>query len=134
MITWTNTEIYLGILFFSLLIIWLVLWRPWKRYKCAFSYVLIVLGIYLLAHAGYQEWRGDTIRPAMYLPFTKRAILERGHVNHGYQFHIHVLKKNNPELFREFMEAHWLWAVLIEVAGIVLCATQYRLPGNQTTS
>ncbi|MGP8202238.1 MAG: hypothetical protein ACLQU4_22390 [Limisphaerales bacterium] len=45
--------------------------------------------------------------------------MERGH-NHAYQFRIHVLKKNNPELFREFMEAHWLWAVLIEAAGIVL--------------
>ncbi|MGD0816349.1 MAG: hypothetical protein ABSA83_22380 [Verrucomicrobiota bacterium] len=117
--TWTNTEIYLGIVFFLLLIIWLVLWRPWKRCKCASSYILIVLGIYLLASAGCQEFRGDTVRPAMYLPFTRRAILDRGH-NHAYQFRIHVLKKNNPELFREFMEAHWLWAVLIEAAGIVL--------------
>jgi hypothetical protein len=118
--TWTNIEIYLGILFFSLLIIWLVLWRPWKRYKCAFSYVLIILGIYLLAHAGYQELRGDTIRPEVYLPFTKRAILDTGHRNKAWQFRIHVLKKDNPELFREFMEAHWLWAIVIEAAGIVL--------------
>ena len=80
----------------------------------------MAVGIYLLASAGYQEFRGSTIRPEMYLPFSKRAILENRHANHRYQFSIIVLKKNNPELFREFMEAHWLWAVLIEAAGIVL--------------
>ena len=69
----------------------------------------------------------------MYLPFSRRAILESPRAHHAYQFHIHVLKKNNPELFGEFMEAHWLWAVLILAAGIVMNATQYRLPDPQTT-
>ena len=115
---WTNIEVYLGILVFFLLIVSLVFWRMWLSMR-VLSYLLIVLGIYLLASAGYQEFRGDTIRPLEYLPFTKHAILEHRH-NTAYLFHIHVLKKNNPELFREFMEAHWLWAVLIEAAGIVL--------------
>jgi hypothetical protein len=100
----------------------------------AVSYILMVLGIYLLASAAYQEIHGITTRPYKYLPFSRDAILESDYVDHSYQFSIQVLKKNNPQRFREFMEAHWLWASLIEAAGVVLCATEYRLPEKQTTS
>jgi hypothetical protein len=98
--------------------------EPVKR---AFSYILMILGIYLLIDAGCQEFRGVTVRPLKYLPFSRRAILDHRH--HGYYlFRVRVFKRNNPELFREFMDTHWLYAVLIEVWGILLCATQYRLP------
>jgi hypothetical protein len=92
-------------------------------------YILIVLGIYLLVRAGYQEFRGSTTRPMMYLPFSKRSLLEHRH-NNAYLFSIRVFKINNPKLFREFMETHWIYAILVEIAGVALCATQYRLPGK----
>jgi hypothetical protein len=77
--------------------------------------VLILLGIYLLIHAGYQEIRGDTVRPWEYMPFSRDWVLDHHHSS--YPFKIHVLKANNPERFREFMNTHWFWAALIEAVG-----------------
>jgi hypothetical protein len=57
------------------------------------SCILMLLGIYLLAVAAYQETHGSTTRPAMYLPFSKRAILDNHHWNSRYQFRIHVLER-----------------------------------------
>ena len=74
-------------------------------------FILIVLGIYLLVAAGYDEYRGATTRP-----FT----LMGGH-RHGmgqaylYRFMIH--REQNPGLFREFMIGHWIWAAGIEGVG-----------------
>lgn len=99
--------------------------------RTAVSYLLILLGIYLLTHAAYQEFTGDTVRPYQYLPFTRRAILARRNPNPYYQFRIHVLKQNNPELFREFMTAHWVWAVLIAGIGVYLNATGYVPPATE---
>jgi hypothetical protein len=81
-------------------------------YNLVLSYVLIVLGIYLLAAAGYDEYRGATTRPAT---FHRRGMLRTSYVNH-----ILVHRIQNPDLFHKFMIVHWIWAVGIEGIGWVL--------------
>jgi hypothetical protein len=98
------------------------------------SYILMLLGIYLLAVAAYQEIHGRTTRPAMFLPFTERAIRERRHSFNNYIFSVPVLKRNNPQLFREFMTTHWVWAALILGGGVVLNARDYRLQERDTSA
>ncbi len=81
-------------------------------YSLIFSYVLILLGIYLLAIAGYDEWRGVTHKP---------YVLEGGRrYNQGYLYRIPVQREQNPELFRQFMTGHWIWAIGIEGVGWIL--------------
>jgi len=77
----------------------------------ALSYILIALGIYLLASAGYDEVRGSTTKPATLMG--KRS-------NTAYLYSLHLLKENNPELFRKFMATHWVYASVVEVAGGIL--------------
>jgi hypothetical protein len=81
-----------------------------------FSYVLIVLGIYLLAAAGYDEFRGITRRPILLTDFHRR-----GTMGHAYLHRVPVRRQQNPELFRQFMMGHWIWAVGIEGVGWILC-------------
>jgi hypothetical protein len=80
------------------------------------SYILIALGIYLLAAAFYQEYQGRTFKPAM-LPGKATGM----NANRGYLYSIPVLKHQNPELFRKFMVAHWIYAAVVEVGGCLLC-------------
>jgi hypothetical protein len=75
------------------------------------SYILIAFGIYLLASAGYDEFRGSTTKPA--------TLMGKRH-NTAYLYSLSVLKKNNPELFSEFMVTHLIYASLVEVAGCFL--------------
>jgi hypothetical protein len=77
----------------------------------ALSYILIALGICLLASAGYDEFRGSTTKP-----LTLRG---RRH-NTAYLYRIRVSKENNPNLFHEFIVTHWIYAALIEGAGCML--------------
>ena len=42
------------------------------------------------------------------------------HLNARYPKMKAVLRDNNPELFREFMSTHWIYASLIEGAGCFL--------------
>jgi hypothetical protein len=82
----------------------------------ALSYILVVLGIYLLASASYQEYHGRTFKPATLLPAkaTSRS------ANRGYLYSISVLKSQNPELFHQFIVTHWIYAGVVEVAGCIL--------------
>jgi hypothetical protein len=75
------------------------------------SYILIALGIYLLTSAAYDEYRGSTTKPA--------TLIGRRY-NTAYLYSLHVLRDNNPELFREFIVTHWIYASLIEAAGCIL--------------
>jgi hypothetical protein len=77
----------------------------------ALSYILIALGICLLASAGHDEFGGNTTQPA--------TVMGRRH-NSAYLYSLRVPRKNNPELFREFMVTHWIYASLVEVAGCLL--------------
>lgn len=104
---------------------------PNELFTLFFGYALIVLGLYLLASAAYHEFHGTTRRPLKYMPFSKEDVWDH-RSNNGYQFSIIVFKQNNPRLFRHFMNLHWTWAILIEAGGIVLCATQYRIPEQAT--
>jgi hypothetical protein len=75
------------------------------------SYILIAPGICLLASAGYDEFHGSTTKP--------ETLMGKRH-NTAYLYSRHVLRENNPELFREFMVTHWIYASLVEAAGCIL--------------
>ena len=42
--------------------------------------------------------------------------------NRAYLYRIPVHREQNPELFRQFMMGHWIWAIGIEGVGWVLYA------------
>ena len=81
-------------------------------YRLVFSYILILLGIYLFLAAGYDEFRGVTHKP--YAPIPRRRY------NRAYLYRIPVHREQNPDLFHEFMMGHWIWAIGIEGVGWVL--------------
>jgi hypothetical protein len=81
-------------------------------YSLIFSYVLILLGMGLLVAASSDELRGVTYKP--YAP------VGRLRYNQGYLYSIPVQREQNPELFRQFMTVHWIWAVGIEGVGWIL--------------
>jgi hypothetical protein len=70
-----------------------------------FSYILIALGILLLASAGYDELRGSTRAPSS--RYT------------GYA-HYAITKQAKPEEFRNAMTVHWSRSSLLLLAGFVL--------------
>ncbi len=78
------------------------------------SYILILLGIYLFVAAGYDEFRGVTHKPY--------ALIGRRRYYQAYLYRIPVRREQNPELFRQFMMGHWMWAIGIEGIGWVLYA------------
>lgn len=80
----------------------------------ALSYILIALGVFLLAHAVYDECRGRTHMPVR---------LSGRRFNTRYLYTLPVFRANNPELFRKFMTTHWIYAGLIAGAGCGLYLT-----------
>jgi hypothetical protein len=84
-------------------------------YNLIFSYVLILLGVYLLLAAGHDEYRGITTKPVSLLTgFHRRGM------GHAYLYRIPVHREEDPKLFREYMTGHWIWAVGIESVGWLL--------------
>jgi hypothetical protein len=81
------------------------------------SVLLLVLGLFLLAHSTYDECRGITHKPLS---------LARRRFNSGYLYRIPVRREQNPELFRQFMTGHWLYAGLFTGIGVALFIT--RMP------
>jgi len=79
-----------------------------------FAYMLIALGVYLVAAVGYDEIRGVTTKPVSAASFHRRGM------GHAYQYRIPVRREQNSVLFRQFMTGHWIWAVGIEGAGWIL--------------
>ena len=86
----------------------------WLSYSLIISYILILLGICLLVGAGYDELRGVTHKP--------HALVGGRMYNRAYLYRIPVHREQNPELFRQFMMGHWIWAIGIEGVGWVLYA------------
>lgn len=85
------------------------------------SCILIILGIYLLAHAGYDELRGVTRLPVIFqLARTPGTYSYYGSFDRGYPYSIPVHREQNPERFTQFMAGHWICAVVIEFIGCVL--------------
>lgn len=81
------------------------------------SYILILFGVYWLASAGYDEFRGITTKPPS---FSRRS-------HHGdYIYSIPVRRDQNPELFHQFIVTRWIYAVVVEGAGWVLYR-RYRM-------
>jgi len=76
------------------------------------SYILIALGICLLVAAGYDEYRGITGKPL--------ALGIRHRHNSGHLYRLRVSKVQTPQLFRQFMTTHWLYATLIGGVGCIL--------------
>lgn len=81
----------------------------------AWAFILLLIGFYLAACAGYDEYRGITRRPLIFMPLTRDAILDNPHGS----VRVIVLKKNNNPLFRRFMTTHWIWtgAFLVAAGG-----------------
>jgi hypothetical protein len=75
------------------------------------SYILILLGAYLIVASSYEEFRGVTHKPYS---------LGRRRLNQSYLYRIPVQREQNPKLFRQFMTGHWIWAVGIEGVGWLL--------------
>jgi hypothetical protein len=84
----------------------------------AVACIIIAVGIYMLASAGYDEYRGITTKPASF---------GRRHHNAAYLYRIPVLRSRNPELFHRFMTTHWIYASLVVVGGCVLYIQNLRL-------
>ena|ERR1035441_2809524 len=67
-----------------------------------FSYILMVIGILLLASAGYDEFRGST------------------RVSNGrHTPHYTVTRQANPEKFHDGMVYHTSFATLLLIAGFI---------------
>lgn len=77
---------------------------------------LILLGAYLLVASGYDELRGVTHK-AVGVGGGRGWSSTR---NQSYLYRIPVRREQNPELFRQFMTAHWIWALGIEGVGWIL--------------
>jgi hypothetical protein len=82
-----------------------------------FALVLVALGSYLAAGAGYDEYHGITTKPAG--PWGGRSA---SHYNSAYLNSLHVARDINPPLFQEFMTVHWAYAIFIGASGCVLYA------------
>jgi hypothetical protein len=82
--------------------------------KRILALMLIVLGLYLLGSAGYDEYRGMTT-----LPETLAHGGRGGHSNSRYLYRRLVYRQYDPERFRKYMLTHWLYASVIEVAACV---------------
>ena len=83
------------------------------------SYILIAVGICLLARAGYDEFRGVTHMPVVFFR-SSSTFTYSGPFNRWYLYHIPVHREQNPKRFAEFMLTHWIYAILIEGIGCVL--------------
>jgi hypothetical protein len=70
------------------------------------SYALVVVGILLLASAGYDEFRGSTRAPT-------------GRYSHA---HYTITKKDRPEEFHNAMAYHWIYGSMILIAGFIAYA------------
>jgi hypothetical protein len=67
-----------------------------------FSYLLVLIGILMFAHAGYDEYQGvTTIQAPRSLPEV-------------------VTKASRPEDFRGAMAYHWYYAFAVLIAGIIV--------------
>jgi hypothetical protein len=67
------------------------------------SYILVLVGILLLASAGYDEFRGSTRAPT-------------GRYSHS---HYTITKKDKPEEFHNAMTYHWFYASMLLIAGFI---------------
>jgi hypothetical protein len=68
-----------------------------------FSYILVAVGILLLASAGYDEFRGSTRAPT-------------GRYSYS---HYTITKNDNPEQFHNAMAYHWFYASMLLIAGFI---------------
>jgi hypothetical protein len=86
----------------------------------AVSYILILLGLYLLATTGYDQFRGITHKP-----FGPVGTAQGTNHNARYLTAIPVHQDQNATLFHQFIVVHWIYAALIEGAGC-LCYLKYN--------
>jgi len=86
------------------------------------SYILLALGIFLLASAGYDEFRGVTHKPA--------DLLRRRHASYsGYLYRIPIVRDNSPGLFQAAIKTHWIYLAVVLVAGVILFPIDNRPNG-----
>jgi hypothetical protein len=74
------------------------------------SFILVILGLWLLCVAGYQQYRGVTTEPAILVEERLAGIVKDGE----------ILKQRDPDDFRTAMTFHWLFGVVSTLSGIGL--------------
>ena len=74
------------------------------------SYILVILGVWLLTKAAYQQYRGITTAPAMLAREQLAGIVKTGE----------IMRRTEPDDFRVAMTLHWLFAIVSAFAGIGL--------------
>jgi hypothetical protein len=81
----------------------------------ACAIVFFVLGFFLLSHAAYDECRGTTRMPT--------NLFGTDGLNGVDSHYLRVVTRSqNPDMFREFMGRHWLYAGSIAAVGCALFA------------
>ncbi len=76
----------------------------------------------MLAHCAIDEIHGITHKPYQWFGLRR--------YNSRYLYAIPVRRENNPELFREFMTTHWIYAVLVSGVGCGLYLTNRPSKGG----
>jgi hypothetical protein len=77
------------------------------------SYIVMAVGILLLAINSYDEIRGITRAPS-------RSASSRYSIVTIGSSHQIILKENTPDTFRNAMAYHWFRAVILVFAGFVM--------------
>ena len=72
------------------------------------SYILAIVGLCMLASAGYQEYRGVTTKPVM---------MGRGSLSFASG---KIVRKSDPEGFHNAMIFHWVFGCLIVASALIL--------------
>jgi hypothetical protein len=73
------------------------------------AYIFLAFGIFLLASAGYDQFRGST------------------RVSSGrYTRHYTVTREASPEKFHDAMTYHWAFGALLLVGGVVIYSIDKR--------
>jgi len=74
------------------------------------SYMLLILGIWLLGKAAYQQYRGITTMPAVTVREQLTGIVKSGKIE----------RQKDPDDFRLAMTLHWFFGIVSAFAGMGL--------------
>jgi hypothetical protein len=85
-------------------------WDPVDTLR-VLAYVLLVVGVGLLAVAGYQQYRGVTRQPTLIGSGMHTSFVVSGDTIH---------RASHPEAFRGAMEVHWYYALATFLGGVIL--------------
>ena len=74
------------------------------------SYILVILGFWLLSKAAYQQYRGITTAPVLLVEERLAGMVRSGE----------IVRKTDPDDFRVAMTFHWCFGIVSAFTGIGL--------------